>query len=93
MITTDLARPGAMAEVIDPATAVVFHLAAVVSAAAGADVDLGMAVNLKATMTLSATCRALPEPPRLVFASSVAAYGKRRPRPIGAAPLKARPAS
>ena len=75
VVTTDLARPGAMAEVIDPATDVVFHLAAVVSAAAEADVDLGMAVNLKATMELLETCRALPEPPRLVFASSVAVYG------------------
>jgi hypothetical protein len=33
VVTTDLARPGAMAEVIDPVTNVVVHLAAAVSAA------------------------------------------------------------
>jgi nucleoside-diphosphate-sugar epimerase len=74
-VSADLSEPGALARVIDPATDVVFHLAAVVSAAAEADFDLGMAVNLKATMELLEACRTLPEPPRLIFASSVAVYG------------------
>ena len=74
-LAVDLTEPGALARVVDPATDVVFHLAAVVSAAAEADFDLGMAVNLQATMDLLETCRSLPEPPRLVFASSVAVYG------------------
>jgi nucleoside-diphosphate-sugar epimerase len=75
VVTTDLSQPAAFEAVVDPTTDVVFHLAAVVSAAAEADFDLGMAVNLEATMALLERCRALPEPPRLIFASSVAVYG------------------
>jgi nucleoside-diphosphate-sugar epimerase len=54
---------------------VVFHLAAVVSAAAEADFDLGMRVNLQGTLAVIEACRALPTPPRLVFTSSVASFG------------------
>lgn len=75
IVTADLTEPGVFDRVVDPTTDVVFHLAAVVSAAAEADFDLGMRVNLQATMALLETCRALPEPPRLVFTSSVAVYG------------------
>ena len=74
-VAADLTDAATVARVIDPATDVVFHLAAVVSAAAEADFDLGMRVNLKATMDLLEVCRSLAEPPRLIFASSVAVYG------------------
>ena len=58
-----------------PATNAVFHLAAVVSAGAEADFDLGYRVNLDgARLTLEA-CRRQPVPLRLVFTSSVAAFG------------------
>lgn len=57
----------------------VFHLAAVVSAAAEADFDLGMRVNVDGTRALLELCRALPAPPRLVFASSVAVFGHAPP--------------
>jgi nucleoside-diphosphate-sugar epimerase len=53
----------------------VFHLAAVVSAGAEADFDLGMRVNLDAARKVFETCRLQPVPPRLVFTSSVAAFG------------------
>ncbi|HWI14403.1 MAG TPA: D-erythronate dehydrogenase [Burkholderiales bacterium] len=53
----------------------VIHLAAVVSAGAEADFDLGMRVNLDATRALLETCRRQPVPPRLVYTSSVAAFG------------------
>jgi nucleoside-diphosphate-sugar epimerase len=57
---------------------VVFHLAAVVSAAAEADYDLGRRVNLRGTDAVIDRCRALADPlaspPRVVFASSVAAF-------------------
>jgi nucleoside-diphosphate-sugar epimerase len=56
-------------------TSVVFHLAAVVSAAAEADFDLGMRVNLAATQELLTTCRRLIMPPRFIFASSAAVFG------------------
>lgn len=54
---------------------VIFHLAAVVSSAAEADLDLGLRVNLDGTRTLLEACRSLPVPPKLIFASSVAVYG------------------
>jgi nucleoside-diphosphate-sugar epimerase len=53
----------------------VFHLAAIVSANAEEDFDLGMRVNLEGTRNVLEACRALPRPARLVFASSVAVYG------------------
>jgi nucleoside-diphosphate-sugar epimerase len=53
----------------------VFHLAAIVSANAEEDFDLGMRVNLEGTRNVLEACRALPKRARLVFASSVAVYG------------------
>jgi len=53
----------------------VFHLAAIVSANAEEDFDLGVRVNLEGTRNVLEACRALPRPARLVFASSVAVYG------------------
>src|SRR5690606_18393098 len=57
----------------------VFHLAAIVSANAEEDFDLGMRVNLDGTRNVLQACRALPQPARLVFASSVAVYGGAMP--------------
>jgi nucleoside-diphosphate-sugar epimerase len=71
----DLSAPGLIAEVLDRETAAVFHLAAVVSAGAEADFDLGYRVNLDGTRALLERCRRLDRPPRVVFASSVAAFG------------------
>ena len=62
------------ADAIPPDTEVVFHLAAVVSAQAEADYDLGMRVNLHGTEAVIAACRRLPKPPRVVFTSSVASF-------------------
>ena len=53
----------------------VFHLAAIVSADAEQNFDLGMAVNLGGTRNVLEACRALRKPARVVFASSVAVYG------------------
>jgi nucleoside-diphosphate-sugar epimerase len=53
---------------------VVFHLAAVVSAAAEADYDLGRRVNLRGTDAVVDACRRLGKPPRVVFTSSVASF-------------------
>ncbi len=57
---------------IPPDTDVVFHLAAVVSAQAEADYDLGRRVNLRGTDAVIDACRKLANPPRVVFTSSVA---------------------
>jgi nucleoside-diphosphate-sugar epimerase len=55
-------------------TDVVFHLAAVVSAQAEADYELGRRVNLRGTDAVVDRCRKLRKPPRVVFTSSVASF-------------------
>lgn len=63
---------------IPPGTDVVFHLAAVVSAQAEADYELGRRVNLRGADAVVDACRALVanggKPPRVVFTSSVASF-------------------
>jgi D-erythronate 2-dehydrogenase len=61
-------------DAIPPDTDVVFHLAAVVSAQAEADYDLGRRVNLRGTDAVVDACRRLARPPRVVFTSSVASF-------------------
>jgi len=73
--TGDITDRAALAQVIDDRTTSVFHFAAVVSAAAEADFDLGMRINLHGTLAVLEACRALPHPPRLVFTSSIASFG------------------
>lgn len=76
----DVAEPGALDEVLDARPQVIFHLAAVVSSAAEADLDLGMEVNFDATRALLEGCRERGlATTRLVMASSVAAYGGELP--------------
>jgi len=60
-------------------TTAIFHLAAVVSGAAEADFDLGMRVNLQGIRNVLDGARLCARPPRLVFASSVAAFGGELP--------------
>jgi len=62
------------AAAIPPGTGVVFHLAAVVSAAAEADYELGRRVNVRGTDAVIDACRRLASPPRVVFTSSVASF-------------------
>lgn len=71
----DLTHASALEVAIPEGCGLVFHLAAVVSAAAEADFDLGIRVNLLGTLAVVNRCRALPSPPRLVFPSSVASFG------------------
>ncbi len=63
---------------IPPGTDVVFHLAAVVSAQAEADYELGRRVNLRGTDAVVDACRRVVDaggrPPRVVFTSSVASF-------------------
>ena len=55
-------------------TDIVFHLAAVVSAQAEADYELGRRVNLRGTDAVVDACRRMSKPPRVVFTSSVASF-------------------
>jgi D-erythronate 2-dehydrogenase len=78
-VTGDVSDAATIAGVCTPDIDAVFHLAAVVSGAAEADFDLGMRVNLKGMELLLAQMRKCGKegasPPRLVYTSSVAAFG------------------
>jgi D-erythronate 2-dehydrogenase len=67
----DTATVGRITQGVD----LVWHLAAVVSAEAEADFDLGMRVNLQGLLTLLEALRALKTTPRLVNASGFAVFG------------------
>ena len=71
----DFSEPGAARSLIDDDTGVVFHLAAVVSGEAEQDFELGMRINFQGSMRLIDAVRDCGHRPRLVFTSSVAAYG------------------
>lgn len=78
-VTGDVSDAKTVAGVCPPDTGAVFHLAAVVSGAAEADFDLGMRANLEGTRVLLEQLRQCAKPPRLVFTSSVAAFGGELP--------------
>jgi nucleoside-diphosphate-sugar epimerase len=78
-VTGDVSDEKTIASVCLPDTDAVFHLAAVVSGAAEADFDLGMRVNLKGMELLLEQMRRCRKPPRLVYTSSVAAFGGNLP--------------
>lgn len=71
----DVSNAGSVKDAIPEGTTVVFHLAAVVSAAAEADFDLGQRVNIHGTLAVVEACRALAKAPRVIFTSSVASFG------------------
>lgn len=75
----DIAELDVVEAALDGDTASVFHLAAVVSAHAEAEFDVGYRVNLDGTRNLLEACRDLDAPPRLVFASSLAVFGGKLP--------------
>ena len=75
----DIAERAVIERAVTPDTGAAFHLAAVVSGGAEADFDLGMRVNLEGTRLLLERLRQCARPPRLVFASSVAAFGGELP--------------
>lgn len=82
-VAGSICEPQSVASVINDSVDSVFHLAAVVSAEAEADFDKGMSVNLSGTLNLLEACRRLSHAPRVVFASSVAAFGGELPDPVG----------
>jgi D-erythronate 2-dehydrogenase len=81
----DLTEPGVAGEVVSSRPDVIFHLAAVLSGEAEADLEKGYRVNLDGTRFLLDAVREL-EPayrPRVVFASSIAVFGAPFPEVIG----------
>jgi nucleoside-diphosphate-sugar epimerase len=78
----DITDDGLVAAIIDTSTNSIFHLAAVVSAGAEADFDLGYRVNLDGTRNVLEAARGAAGATRLVFASSLAAYGGEVPETV-----------
>jgi D-erythronate 2-dehydrogenase len=75
----DVADASVVASAITPETTSIFHLAAVVSAQAEAEFDLGMRVNFDASRLILERARQNGNRPRLVFTSSVAVFGGELP--------------
>jgi nucleoside-diphosphate-sugar epimerase len=74
-VAGDISDAAQVRALVDRDTAVVFHLAAVVSGTAEADFDLGMRVNVDGTRALLEACRAAGHVPRVMFSSSIAVFG------------------
>lgn len=75
IVRGDVTDPQTIRTLVTDETGLIFHLAAVVSGEAEQNFELGMQVNLLATLNLLERCRQLAHRPRLVFASSVAVFG------------------
>ena len=75
VIKGDLSNPETIKSLVKADTGLIFHLAAIVSADAEANFDLGYAVNLDGTRYLLEACRHMGTKPRVVFSSTCAVYG------------------
>jgi D-erythronate 2-dehydrogenase len=84
LAVADLAAPGEAERAVSGRPGVIFHLAAVVSGEAEADLEKGYRVNLDGTRALLEAVRKVGEGyrPRIVFTSSVAAFGAPFPEAI-----------
>jgi D-erythronate 2-dehydrogenase len=84
-VIADLAGQGVADDLVASRPDVIFHLAAVVSGEAEADLEKGYRVNLDGTRFLLDAVRRLDPGyrPRVVFASSVAVFGAPFPEVIG----------
>lgn len=74
-VVGSIAVPGVLAQALEQAPDVVFHLACLPGGAAEAQPVLGRQVNLDATVALFEALHRPQQPPRVVYASSVAVYG------------------
>jgi nucleoside-diphosphate-sugar epimerase len=82
-LAVNLTDAGAAALLIRDRPDLIFHLAAVVSGEAEADLAKGYATNLDASRTLFDAIAAIPGyAPRVVFASSIAVFGAPFPKVI-----------
>lgn len=74
-VAGDISDADQVTDLIGDDTDSIFHLAAIVSAQAEEDYDLGMRINLDGTRHVLNAARSLPHVPKVVFASSIAVYG------------------
>ena len=84
-LVADIADDGVAEEAVSARPDVIFHLAAVVSGEAEADLEKGFRVNVDASRRLFEAIRrsAAVRPPRVVFSSSIAVFGPPFPDVIG----------
>ncbi len=75
IVAGDVSDKATIDRLIDRDDISVFHLASVVSGGGELDFDLAMRVNLTGGLNVLEACRARGSQPRLVFTSSIAAYG------------------
>jgi nucleoside-diphosphate-sugar epimerase len=80
--TCDIADPASVKTCIDADTHVIYLLAAIVSAHAETDFDLGYKINMTGTLNVLERARALGTKPIVVFTSSLAVFGGDVPNPI-----------
>lgn len=81
-VACDITAPDQLEQVVSRDTAVIYHLAAVVSGQAEAEFELGMKVNLHGTLSLLEAARRLPAPPKFLFTSSLAVFGGKLPEVV-----------
>jgi len=75
LIAGDICSQKQIRSLLEKPVDAIFHLAAVVSGEAEKNFDLGMNVNLHATLHMLELCRELQQTPVFVFSSSCAAFG------------------
>jgi len=84
-LTSDFSNPGEAEKLVAGRPDVIFHLAAIVSGEAEADLEKGYRINLDGTRYLFDAIRAVGGGyrPRVVFTSSIAVFGAPFPDAIG----------
>ncbi|MEZ4849060.1 MAG: NAD-dependent epimerase/dehydratase family protein [Bacteroidia bacterium] len=75
VIRGDIRDEKTIRNLLKPPVDAIFHLAAIVSGEAEKNFDLGMGVNLHATLQMLEICREYGQKPVFIFAGSCASFG------------------
>jgi len=81
-ISGDISDPSQVDNLITDGVESIFHLAAIVSADAEENFDLGMRINLDGTRNVLEAARRLENLPKVIFTSSIATYGGELPKTV-----------
>jgi nucleoside-diphosphate-sugar epimerase len=81
-VAGDLGAAAILEKATDPAPDLVFHLASIPGGAATKNFELGLQVNLQATVALLEVLRRRGAKPKVVFASTIGVYGVPMPDEI-----------
>ena len=80
--TGDFCDPGFLRRLVGSGVDSVFHFASTLTIDAETNFARGLRVNVQGLMQLLETCRAQAQPPRVVFSSSIAAFGGPLPKTV-----------